>query len=80
MLIGQLILTHEIMFLQHDRGVIPEDLWRSSQTALRALVSQPGVRQWWTESNNRRSYYDHRFQDLVESLIEGVSPSDGSAA
>ena len=80
MLVGQLILTHEIMFLQHERGVIPEDLWRSRQTALRALLSQPGVRQWWTDSKNRRSYYDHRFQEFVESLLKGGSPSDGSAA
>jgi hypothetical protein len=79
MLVGQLLLTHEIMFLQHERGVIDENLWESRQTALRALLMRPGVRQWWTESTNRRSYYDRGFQELVDSFLRSGSPRDEPA-
>ena len=79
-LIAQLFLNHEMMFLQHQHGVIDEDLWRRRQIALRAFVLQPGVRQWWAGSAYVRGNYDSGFQELVESLLGKVTAQDGPAA
>ena len=73
MLVGQLVLGYEIMFLQHQHGVIDEDFWRRRQMALGALLSQPGVRQWWARGVNVRRVYDSGFHDLVESLLGNVT-------
>ena len=81
-LIAQLLLNHEAMFLQHQHGVIDEDLWRRRQVALRALVLQPGVRQWWAGggSRNVRESFDRGFQELVDSLLDKATAEDDPAA
>jgi hypothetical protein len=77
-LISQLLLNHETIFLQYQHGVIDEDLWRRRQIALRVLVLQPGVRQWWAGSG--RNYFDSGFQELVDSLLGKVTAQNEPAA
>ena len=81
MLLGQLLLNYEIMFLQHRHGVLDEDLWRGRQEGLRALLFQPGVRQWWTGSAPLlQRYFATEFRELVESLLDEVRSRDEPAA
>jgi hypothetical protein len=71
MLIGQLLLNYEILFLQHQHGVVDEDFWRGRQEGLRALLLQPGVRKYWEGSGPLlRRYFAPKFAELVESLLE----------
>ncbi len=79
-LVAQLLQNHEMMFLQYRHGIIDEDLWRRRQVALRALVSQPGVCQWWTGSADTRSAFDSEFQEFVESLLASGTVQDEPAA
>ena len=78
-LAAQLLQNHEMMFLQYQHGIIDEDLWRRRQVALRALVSQPGVRQWWAGSESVRSAFDSEFQKLVESFLGNGTAQDEPA-
>jgi hypothetical protein len=81
MLLGQLLLNYEIMFLQHQQGVIDEDFWRGRQEGLRALLSQPGVRHWWAGASPLlRRYYASGFTELLESLMDEVTVQDEPAA
>ena len=81
MLLGQLLLNYEIMFLQHQHGVIDEDFWRGRQEGLRALLSQPGVRHWWSGASPLlRRYYATGFTELVDSLMDKVTVQDEPAA
>ena len=73
MLVSQILLNHESIFLQHQRGVIDEDFWRGRREGLRALLSQPGVRQWWKGGPLARRYYVTGFQQLVDLLLDELS-------
>ena len=81
-LVSQLLLNHETLFLQHQHGIIDDDLWRRRQISLQALVSQPGVRQWWAGrgSGNVRRSFDNGFQELVDSLLGKVTAQDEPVA
>ncbi len=79
-LVAQLFQHHEMMFLQHQQGVIDDDLWERRQIALQMLVSQPGVRQWWSGSGAMRRIFDSRFQELVDSLLDKVTVQEEPAA
>lgn len=70
MLLGQLLLNYEILFLQHQHGVIDDDFWRGRQQGLRALLSQPGVRRWWDKAPLVHRYFATEFRKLVESLLD----------
>ena len=80
MLIGQLLQNYEIMYLQHQHGVIDEEFWGRRRLLLRGILSQPGVRQWWAGRANARRFYDPRFQEIVESLVNEVTALDEPAA
>ena len=81
MLLGQLLLNYEIMFLQHRHGVIDEDFWRGRQEGLRALLFQPGVGQWWAGGAPLlRRYFAPEFRELVESILDEVRSSEEPAA
>ncbi len=81
MLLGQLLLNYEIMFLQYQQGILDEDFWRGRQEGLRALLTQPGVRHWWAGASPLlRRYYTAGFTELLESLLDEVTPQDESAA
>ena len=70
MLLGQLLLNYEIMFLQHRHGVLDEDFWRGRQEGLRALLLQPGVRLWWAGAAPLlHRYFATEFRELVDSLL-----------
>ena len=80
MLLGQLLVNHEIMFLHYQQGVIDEDFWRGRQLGLRAFLSQPGVRQYWKGPSLARQYYGTEFQELVESILDEDTARDEPAA
>ncbi len=80
LLLAQFFLNHEMMFLQHQQGVIDDDLWERRQIALQMLASQPGVRQWWSGGRAMRRVFDSSFQELVDSLVDKVTVQDEPAA
>jgi hypothetical protein len=79
LLIAQFFQNHEMLFLQHQEGVISDDLWERRQIGLQMLASQPGVRQWWS-GGTVRELFDSRFQELVDSLVDKVTGQDEPAA
>ncbi len=81
MLLGQLLLNYEIMFLQRQQGLIDEEFWRGRQEGLRALFSQPGVRHWWAGASPLlRRYYTGEFTELLDGLLDEATPQDEPAA
>ena len=78
MLVAQILLNHESLFLQHQHGVIDADFWRGRQEGLRALLSQPGVRKWWKGAPLARRYYVTGFQHLVDSILDEFADRDES--
>lgn len=72
MLVAQLLLSSESLFLQHQQGAIDSDYWQRRQQTLRGLLSQPGVRQWWAGREAPREYYDPGFRELVDSILGEV--------
>jgi hypothetical protein len=79
MLLGQLLVNHEIMFLHYRQGVVDEDFWRGRQLGLRAFLSQPGVRHYWKGPSLVRQYYGTKFQELVESILDEDTARDEPA-
>jgi hypothetical protein len=73
MLVAQLLLSSESLFLQHQQGAIDSDYWQRRQQTLRGLLSQPGVRQWWAARGTPREYYDPGFRELVDSILGEVA-------
>ena len=73
MLVAQLLLSAESLFLQHQQGAIDSDYWQRRQQTLRGLLSQPGVRQWWAARGTPREYYDPGFRELVDSILGEVA-------
>ena len=73
MLVAQLLLSSESLFLQHQQGAIDGDYWQRRQQTLRGLLSQPGVRQWWAARGTPREYYDPGFRELVDSILGEVA-------
>ncbi len=70
MLLTQLLLNYESLFLQLRHGIIDEDFWRGRQQLLRALLAQPGVRKWWAgQGAFHHRYFATEFHDLVESIV-----------
>ena len=80
MLVGQILLNHESLFLQHQRGVIDADFWRGRREGLRAFLSQPGVRKWWKESHLASRYFVTEFQQLVDSILDELTDRNESRA
>ena len=78
MLVAQILLNHELLFLQHQRGVIDAEFWRGRQEGLRALLSQPGVRKWWKEAPLVHRYYVTGFRQLVDSILDELTDRDES--
>jgi hypothetical protein len=79
MLVAQLLLSSESLFLQHQQGAIDGDFWQRRQLTLRGVLSQPGVRQWWAARGTPREYYDPGFRELVESILREVGPEKSAA-
>ncbi len=73
MLVAQILLSSESLFLQHQQGAIDSDYWQRRQQTLRGLLSQPGVRQWWAARGTPREYYDPGFRELVDSILGEVA-------
>jgi hypothetical protein len=78
--VGQLLLNYEMMFLQHQRGVIDDDFWRGRRSVLRRLLSAPGVRDLWVRRPDRGEIYVTAFRELVESLLDEIATEDEPAA
>ncbi len=76
MLVAQLLLSSESLFLQHQQGAIDSDYWQRRQQTLRGLLSQPGVRQWWAARGTPREYYDPGFRELVDSILGEVADGE----
>ena len=76
MLVAQLLLSSESLFLQHQQGAIDSDYWQRRQQTLRGLLSQPGVRQWWAARWTPREYYDPGFRELVDSILGEVADGE----
>ena len=66
-IVARFLLNYEAIYLQHQLGIIDSDYWRGRQSALRNLVSQPGVHAHL--EGRKREAYVTGFSELVDSLL-----------
>jgi hypothetical protein len=59
---------HENAFIQHHKGVLPEELYRGWQRALVRHLQQPGFADYWTEEKEE---YAPSFVAYVDGLRKG---------
>ena len=70
MLVNQLLVNYEAIYLQHSLGVVDPDYWRGRRVALRHLLSQPGVRAAWERGGGE--WCVTGFRDLVDSILQEI--------
>jgi len=78
MIVWQLLVNYETIYLQHRLGIVDSDYWRGRQVALRNLLSQPGIQVVW--ERRRGDWAVTGFTELVDSMIAGKASGDESAA
>lgn len=59
----------ETLFYQSRQGTGEQVLWRAEEGTMRALLSNPGLRDWW---NSNPLSFTPQFRTLVDTLIRGV--------
>jgi len=55
---------YELMFVQHDQGVMDKETWEAWNEHIRMYFHQPGAQSWWTL---RKSTFIPRFRAYLES-------------
>jgi hypothetical protein len=55
---------YELMFVQHDQGVMDDETWDAWNEHIRMYFHQPGAQSWWSL---RKSTFIPRFRDFLES-------------
>lgn len=55
---------YELMFVQHDQGVMDKETWDAWNEHIRMYFHQPGVQSWW---KLRKSTFIPRFRDYLDS-------------
>ena len=66
--------TWEVMFVQHQDGMIDEELWRAhSRQAQAALNDNPAIHEFWV---SRREFFMPAYRAYRDAQIEGRGGSD----
>lgn len=81
-LVSEHLLAWNLRYLHVRGGLQDADTWERQKALLVAVVTQPGVRDWWKRN---RPMFDSAFVGAVEEMIanarnESASPQQGAAA
>ena len=55
---------YELMFVQHDQGVMDKETWEAWNEHIRMYFHQPGAQSWWSL---RKATFISRFRDYLDS-------------